>query len=148
MLLLGVFEFIAVAKLLTANESEIVEKHSGLSPLYFVTDPQTRLLWCAWLMTLGFQRVSWALGNRNFGSWLCLIGTHMSEAIMFWSFALLTKNPNNLSFPDFFQQLIQQKIVDTYSTFVLLFVPALVVYFLLCGPGDNKSGAEKKSKKA
>ncbi len=144
--LIGIFEFVAVAGLLFGSDNDNIQKHA-LFPSYFITDTKTKILLCTYLMTLGFQRVSWATGNKNFGSWLCLIGTHASEAIMFWSFAMQpTFNKANLNFVDFLVALVQFKVGTPFTTFILLFVPFMVVYFILCGPGTakkNKPSAKK-----
>ncbi len=142
---IGVFEFIAVAALLFGNDNDNIQKHK-LFPSYFITDLKTKILLCTYLMTLGFQRVSWATGNRTVGSWLCLIGTHASEAIMFWSLALQPPfNKASLPFPQFLAALVQGKITDRFSTFVLLFVPILVVFFVLSGPGNKTKSASKRN---
>lgn len=136
---LGIFEFVAVAALLFGSDNDNIQKHT-LFPSYFITDFKTKILLCTYLMTLGFQRVSWATGNRSVGSWLCLIGTHASEGIMFWSLALQPSfNKGNLPFFEFLKALVQLKITNPFSTFILLFIPFSVVYFALCGPGKEKS---------
>jgi hypothetical protein len=140
---LGVFEFVAVAGLLFESDAVSIGKNQ-LYPSYFITDFRTKILLCTWLMTLAFQRLSWASGNRNFGAWLCVVGTHMTEAIFLWSLALLpTFNKANLPPIEFLKALVQLEAADPFSTFVLLFVPLLVAYLTLGGPGGEKKKAKK-----
>jgi hypothetical protein len=139
---LGVFEFIAVAGLLFESDDVSIGKYR-LYPSYFITDFKTKLLLCTWLMTLAFQRLSWASGNRNFGAWFCVIGTHATEATFLWSLALTTFNKANLPPIDFLKALVKLEVADPFSTFVLLFVPLLVVYLTLGGPGGEKKKAKK-----
>lgn len=132
--LIGVFEFISVATILLTHENESIQKHK-VFPSYYFTDFKTKLLLCTYLMTLGFHRVSWATGNKSFGAWLCLVGTHAVEGILLWTLALLpTFNRDNLPVFEFIKQLVQGKITDPFNTFVLIFIPCLVTFLVLSGP--------------
>lgn len=132
--IIGVFEFVSVATILLTHENESIQKHK-VFPSYYFTDFKTKLLLCTYLMTLGFHRVSWATGNKSFGAWLCLVGTHTVEGILLWTLALLpTFNRQNLQVFEFIKQLVQGKITDPFNTFVLIFVPSLVIFLILSGP--------------
>lgn len=140
--IIGVFEFISTAKVLFMDPSALMKDHK-VFPSYYFTDFKTKVLFCTYLMTLGFHRVSWATGGQSFGAWLCLIGTHVVESIMLWTLALeTTHNKENLPPVEFIKQLVQGKAATPFDTFVLIFVPVLVVILLIRGP----PAVAKKSK--
>lgn len=136
--IIGVFEFISTAKVLFLDPAGLMQEHK-IFPSEFFLDFKTKVLFCTYLMTLGFHRVSWAAGGQSFGAWLCLVGTHVVEGIMLWTLALQpTHNVQNLPPIEFIKQLVQGKVATPFDTFVLIFIPILVVILLVRGPPSAK----------
>lgn len=136
--IIGVFEFISTAKVLFLDPNVLMLEHK-IFPSSFFTDFKTKVLFCTYLMTLGFHRVSWALGNHTFGAWLCLVGTHIVEGVMLWNLAMLpTFNQKGLTVAEFIKELVQGKVETAFDSFVLIFIPILVVVLLVRGPPSTK----------
>ena len=111
-----------------------------LIPSAIPGNSELKILWCAWVLTLGFQRLTYATTVPTLGSWLSLCATHIAEAAMWWSFALS---------PGFRQGLTVEELVKHVATmnssagvpgFIVLFgVPLMVLSFLLQPPSTNNT---------
>lgn len=133
-LILGYFEFLAVNLFFFSAEIDLLRKHP-LLPSIIITDLRVKILYCAYILTLGLQRLTFAYGNQSVGSWLCLVTTHAIECGLWWSLALSEEfNKNNLSVTELFVEAAQLKLPGGINTAImLLIVPTLTMYFLING---------------
>lgn len=107
-IILGVFEFVA------CYEIWVKDEHSNalLPDDFFVLHGKSgRLVWMAYITTLGLQRLTWSFGKYRYGDgnypmfsamagYLCLVLTHVVEAVLWWQLALsphFNTGINNLS---------------------------------------------------
>jgi hypothetical protein len=86
--IMGTFEFYTAYKFFTDAES--FSGHGQMVDSSFATNPCVRMLFSVYMLTLGLQRLQWYYGtesSHNMFQWLCLLLTHVVEAIMWWVFA-------------------------------------------------------------
>jgi hypothetical protein len=83
---------------------------------------------------LGFQRLTYATGDRTFFPWLCLLCTHIVEAWFWWMLAIQTGALNGKSVEDFLLDVVSFKVGHPHFFFVLILVPLFVLLFFIDGP--------------
>jgi hypothetical protein len=83
-------------------------------------------------------------------SWLCLILTHVLEAIGLWSLALQPHfNVDKLELVELIKDMLKfNGKYDQKSSIILFVVPAISLFFLVCGSGVVKSNKRESKKKA
>ncbi len=103
-----------------------------------MTGFRVRLLYCAYILTLGLQRLTFGLESGAFGSWLCLIATHVVEMLLWWTLALDSGfNQENLTFSDVLRKAVSFQL-PPQCTILLLLVPLIVLFIVLSGPSNQK----------
>ncbi len=146
-IILGIFEFIACYELWSKKE----HKNALLPPDFFAHEP-VKMVWMAYILTLGLQRLTWSFGKYRYGDgnlplfssvagYLCLVMTHVVEACLWWSLAL---SPHfNASGKSAFQ--IIRSCFDlsvqggALSAIMLLGVPLLVLFFIIAAFPKRKN---------
>lgn len=104
----------------------------------FHPDPSTKALFVTYVLTLGFQRLTFATGNRTFWPWVFLLLTHVVEAWMWWTLGLEAGYMTGyLNVQDMVKDIATFNHVKPFS-FILLLVPAIVGLFLIAGPESEK----------
>lgn len=119
---LGAYEFYACYKGWSG-------KQNSLFPSIYMRE---RILYAAYILTLGLQRLTFSAVSANILSWVCLIGTHMVEAWLWWSLAI-EKYQVDTSSHNFTEMIsITLSRVKNQSEYVLLYgVPFLCLLFTL-----------------
>lgn len=142
---IGVFEFLMVAKLLMGKPEEL-KKESPLYPPIFFEDFTVRCLLTLMTLFLGLVRVMWSRGRNDVFSWLYIILTHIGEAVFFWTMAHQSHfNVENLPSDRLIEKIFKCQIGNNMSTFILSFVPFVVLLLIIHGPNLNKGENKKKS---
>ena len=135
---LGLFELIACADFYLNTEARV--KESALLPPLIATDFTIKILYCAYILTLGFQRLTYGLTSASYKSWLCLLGTHLVEAGLWWSFALAPRFRNGLPIVDLIKNVVTLKSSGgPHAILVLIGVPLLLLSMVLQPPRAGKS---------
>ena len=136
---LGLFELFACADFYLNTAARVNE--SALLPPIIATDFTIKILYCAYILTLGFQRLTYGVTTATFNSWLCLIGTHVVETALWWSFALSPRFSKGLPIPDLIKNVVtaNAKWGGPHAILVLIGVPFLVLSMLLQPPKASKS---------
>ena len=105
------------------------------------------MLYCAFVLTLGLQRLTFAFGGRGFGSWLALVITHAIESSLWWGLALHPEfNTKSLGWQELAAKAAHLDLPGGPQTSILLlFVPFLALLFIVLGP--NRKGDISQIKK-
>jgi hypothetical protein len=115
-----------------------------LPQLKFHEDPSSRALCFTYILTLGFQRLTYATGDRQFWPWVFLVLTHVVEAWMWWTIGYHEGYLDGFeSVTDFFVAAATSSNPDVFTK-VLLIVPVLILVFLVTGPESNSAKQKKK----
>lgn len=146
---LGVFEFFAIYKFWTDDAADSM-KENPLLPQLIATDYTARLLYSAYILTLGLQRLTFAVTDITVMSWLLIFVTHFVESTLWWGLAISKYTGETLISASPKEYL---KILDiatkspqgSLQKILLLVVPALAIAFLvLGGPRSMKTAGRKK----
>mmetsp|Transcript_28624 Transcript_28624/g.48336 ORF Transcript_28624/g.48336 Transcript_28624/m.48336 type:complete len:149 (+) Transcript_28624:60-506(+) len=137
---LGLFEMQAAVKFMLYPDPE--ELHTQ-----FHSNPSTRALCVTYILTLGFQRLTYATGDRQFWPWVFLMLTHIVEAWMWWTLGIEAGYMDGYdSVPDFVQAAVTRKHPKAFSM-ILVFVPVIIAILLISGPESGKDSSNDKKKK-
>ncbi len=152
-IILGVFEFFACFDLWFGTASKPAADALGaggnaLLPSDLFGNKLVKVLYSAYILTLGLQRLTWSFGvykNKSmafsFLNYLCLLATHTAEAWLWWSCALEPHfNVKQQSALDILIDAAQGNARGgALTTILLVGVPALVLYFSIAAfPQSNK----------
>ena len=131
LIVLGSFEFFAAWKFFFHTETSINE-NPLLSTNFMNEDVKT--LFVCYIITLGIFRLSFALGNKDFPSWVGLVGTHFIEAILWWRLIFVQKLSEATNLLDIAKEIILLKLNGSIVIALLLLgVPLLILLFLIMG---------------
>lgn len=142
--LLGIFEFISAVQFYFQSEQTI--EQNKLNPDILGTNEASKILFCTYLITLGIQRLSWALGNGGFIPWLLLLLTHLVEWGMWCGFAFLPRFRGDSTLNELFHEVATlQSPGGPHAFVVLILLPVLILFFLLMGPSQFQTKQKSKS---
>jgi hypothetical protein len=138
-LFLGLFEFVAAYKYLTQGAEDF-----EFQALY-LGDTNATYLYVMFILCLGLQRLTFALGEGGFGPWLCLVVTHAFESVFWWKLALHNDVMGGRPVQDFLVDVLSfSKAKHAHYFILLLLVPSFVLMFLLCGWTSKRVGGGEK----
>jgi hypothetical protein len=110
----------------------------------FHEDPSSRALCFTYILTLGFQRLTYATGDRQFWPWVFLVLTHVVEAWMWWTIGIQAGYLDGYeSVTDFVVAVATANHAEKFSK-ILLIVPVLILVFLVTGPESSSTKQKKK----
>ncbi len=113
----------------------------------FYNSRVTRLLFVAYILTLGFQRLTYAFSDLSFLPWVLVVATHTVESYLWWELALSADYLKNTTLNDFILRILTFKSQEEIHLFILLLlVPTFVVIFTLVGPARRDASSSKKTK--
>jgi hypothetical protein len=144
--LLGIFEFFSAFQFYFHGEQIVaVDK---LNPGIIGTEEACKILFCTYIITLGIQRLSWALGNGGLLPWLFLLLTHLVEWGMWCAFAFLPRFRGDSTLQELFQEVLTlQSPGGPHALVVLILLPVLILFFLLMGPSQFETNTSNKKAK-
>lgn len=142
-LVLGLLEFVLAADFFCSAPARIAE--NTLLPAILGTDYGARVVYCAFVLMLGCQRLTYAVSKPTTLSWLMLVLTHTIEAAFWWIMALEPSFRQGMSIPDLLVAAATMKTgAGFFGPLLLIGVPLLVVNFLLAGPPKTKKSDKRE----
>ena len=150
---LGVFEFLAVWSLVQTPASEVLKKQQYTLPAILLTDVNSKIVFCGYLLTLGLQRLTFGLtSTENIATLSCLIITHVIECVIWFSlaynniFLINTETSDGTDAVKAFFLNIAQFKYGMHPFIVLVGVPILTSLFIASAISITSAAQRKKVK--
>ena len=98
-----------------------------------------------YILTLGFQRLTYATGDRHFWPWVFLVLTHLVEAWLWWTLGLEAGYMTGYSSVlEMVKDIATMQHAKSPFALLLLLVPVIVGIFLLTGPESPRDKQKKE----
>jgi hypothetical protein len=144
--LVGLFEFISAVSFFFDGEYK-VQSTEKLVPSVIGTDPNVKVLYCVYLITLGVQRLSWSSGNGGLIAWILLLLTHISEFWMWFTFATRSEFRGDSTLQELLLDIVTLKSYGgRHACIITVCLPTLILLFLLAGPNQFSTTLSGKKK--
>lgn len=119
-----------------------------MSQASFHANPATKALFVTYILTLGFQRLTFATGDRTFWPWVFLLLTHLIETWMWWTLGLEAGYMNGYAgTSEMLVDIVTMNHKKSPFAILLVLVPVIVGVFLVAGPEVESAGSKNPKKK-